>query len=64
VNVFDASALLTFLQAEQGAAQVEEALGGSACGAANWPEAPRTTQAVYVRPERYPRAFERGSRGF
>jgi ribonuclease VapC len=39
VNVFDASALLTFLQGEQGAAQVEEALhNGGACGAANWSE--------------------------
>jgi ribonuclease VapC len=39
VNVFDASALLTFLQGEQGAAQVEAALqGGGACGAANWSE--------------------------
>jgi PIN domain nuclease of toxin-antitoxin system len=39
VNVFDASALLTFLQGEQGAAQVEQALqDGGACGAANWSE--------------------------
>jgi ribonuclease VapC len=39
VNVFDASALLTFLHGEQGAAQVEEALqNGGACGAANWSE--------------------------
>jgi ribonuclease VapC len=39
VNVFDASALLTFLQGEQGAAHVEETLqNGGACGAANWSE--------------------------
>ena len=37
--VFDASALLAFLQGEPGAAQVEAALaGGGACGAANWSE--------------------------
>lgn len=39
MNVFDASALLTFLQGEQGADQVEDALrNGGACGAANWSE--------------------------
>ncbi len=39
MNVFDASALLAFLQGEQGAAQVEDALrGDAACGAANWSE--------------------------
>jgi len=39
VNVFDASALLIFLQGEQGAGRVDEALrGGGACGAANWSE--------------------------
>jgi ribonuclease VapC len=39
VNVFDASALLVYLQGEQGADQVEEALsGGAACGAASWSE--------------------------
>jgi ribonuclease VapC len=39
MNVFDASALLVFLQGEQGAAQVEEALRhAGACGAANWSE--------------------------
>ena len=39
MNVFDASALLTFLQGENGAAPVEEALQeGGVCGAANWSE--------------------------
>jgi ribonuclease VapC len=39
VNVFDASALLTFLRGEQGAAQVGQVLqDGGACGAANWSE--------------------------
>jgi ribonuclease VapC len=39
VNVFDASALLIFLQGEPGAAEVEGALReGGACGAANWSE--------------------------
>ena len=39
MNVFDASALLTFLQGEAGAAEVEQALKeGGACGAANWSE--------------------------
>lgn len=39
MNVFDASALLCFLQGEQGAIEVEGALkGGGACGAANWSE--------------------------
>jgi ribonuclease VapC len=39
MNVFDASALLTFLQGESGSTQVEEALAdGGACGAANWSE--------------------------
>jgi len=46
VNVFDASALLTFLQGEPGAAQVEEALGGGgACGAANWSEVAQKVRA-------------------
>jgi PIN domain nuclease of toxin-antitoxin system len=46
VNVFDASALLTFLQGGQGAAQVEEALqGGGACGAANWSEVAQKIRA-------------------
>ena len=39
MNVFDASALLTFLQGERGATEVEQALkDGGACGAANWSE--------------------------
>jgi ribonuclease VapC len=39
VNVFDASALLAFLQGEEGAERTEEALkAGGACGAANWSE--------------------------
>ena len=40
MTVFDASALLAYLQGEQGAGVVESALaaGGGACGAANWSE--------------------------
>ena len=39
MNVFDSSALLAFLQGEEGAAHAEEALeAGGACGAANWSE--------------------------
>lgn len=39
MNVFDASAMLAFLQGEVGAAAVDEALReGGACGAANWSE--------------------------
>jgi ribonuclease VapC len=39
MNVFDASALLAFLQGEPGAEVVEQALGdGGLCGAANWCE--------------------------
>lgn len=46
MNVFDASALLTYLQGEQGAAQVEEALGnGGACGAASWSEVAQKVRA-------------------
>jgi ribonuclease VapC len=46
VNVFDASALLTFLQGEDGAAPVEEALrDGGACGAANWSEVAQKIRA-------------------
>jgi ribonuclease VapC len=46
VNVFDASALLAFLQGERGAAEVEEALqGGGACGAANWSEVAQKVRA-------------------
>ncbi|MGD9702406.1 MAG: PIN domain-containing protein [Acidimicrobiia bacterium] len=37
--VLDASAILAFVQAEDGADVVDEALGvGAACGAANWSE--------------------------
>jgi ribonuclease VapC len=46
VNVFDASALLTFLQGERGAAEVEEALlARGACGAANWSEVAQKVRA-------------------
>ena len=46
MNVFDAAALLTFLQGERGAAEVEEALGdGGACGAANWSEVAQKIRA-------------------
>ena len=39
MNVFDASALLAFLQGEDGAPTVEAALDNrGACGAANWSE--------------------------
>jgi PIN domain nuclease of toxin-antitoxin system len=39
VTVFDASALLAFLQGEDGASTVQAALeSGGACGAANWSE--------------------------
>jgi ribonuclease VapC len=46
VNVFDASAMLTFLQGERGATEVEEALeDGGACGAANWSEVAQKIRA-------------------
>jgi PIN domain nuclease of toxin-antitoxin system len=46
MNVFDASAMLTFLQGERGAGQVEEALrDGGACGAANWSEVAQKIRA-------------------
>ena len=46
MNVFDASALLTFLQGEQGSDQVEQALkDGGACGAANWSEVAQKIRA-------------------
>lgn len=46
MNVFDASALLTFLQGEQGAVHVEEALrDGGVCGAANWSEVAQKIRA-------------------
>lgn len=39
MNVFDASALLAFLQGEDGSAAVEGGLSdGGACGTANWSE--------------------------
>jgi ribonuclease VapC len=39
VNVFDASALLAFLQGEEGSAAVEAGLSaGGTCGTANWSE--------------------------
>ena len=39
MNVLDASALLSYLQGDDGAAIVEERLvDGAACGAANWSE--------------------------
>jgi ribonuclease VapC len=47
VNLFDASALLSFLNDEEGADLVESALiEGGACGAANWSE---TAQKVRQR---------------
>ncbi len=46
MNVFDASALLTFLQGEGGAAPVEKALqDGGACSAANWSEVAQKIRA-------------------
>jgi PIN domain nuclease of toxin-antitoxin system len=46
VNVFDASALLAFLQGETGAAHVEGALqAGGCCGAANWSEVAQKVRA-------------------
>ncbi len=46
MNVFDASALLAFLQGEDGAAEVEERLSdGGLCGAANWSEAAQKVRA-------------------
>ena len=46
MNVFDASALLTFLQGERGAIEVEQALkNGGACGAANWSEVAQKIRA-------------------
>ena len=47
MNVFDASALLAFLQGEDGAKTVERELeAGGVCGAANWSE---TAQRVMAR---------------
>jgi PIN domain nuclease of toxin-antitoxin system len=46
MNVFDASALLTFLQGERGVAEVEQALKeGGVCGAANWSEVAQKIRA-------------------
>lgn len=46
MNVFDASALLTFLQGERGATEVEQALkDGGVCGAANWSEVAQKVRA-------------------
>jgi len=46
VNVFDASALLAFLQGEDGAAAVEAGLGdGGSCGTANWSEVAQKVRA-------------------
>jgi PIN domain nuclease of toxin-antitoxin system len=46
VNVFDASALLAFLQGEDGARAVEAELdAGAACGAANWSEVAQKLRA-------------------
>lgn len=46
MNVFDASALLAFLQGEEGAATVErELLAGGVCGAANWSEVAQKVMA-------------------
>lgn len=46
MNVFDASALLVFLQGEPGATEVESLLdGGGTCGAANWSEVAQKIRA-------------------
>ncbi len=46
MNVFDASALLAFVQDEDGAATVEGALEhGGVCGAANWSEIAQKVRA-------------------
>lgn len=46
MNVFDASALLAFLQDEAGADAVEHALvEGGCCGAANWSEVAQKVRA-------------------
>lgn len=46
MNVFDASALLAFLQGEDGASVVEEGLeAGGACGTANWSEVAQKVRA-------------------
>jgi PIN domain nuclease of toxin-antitoxin system len=46
MNVFDASALLTFLQGERGAPEVQKALeDDGSCGAANWSEVAQKIRA-------------------
>ena len=46
MNVFDASALLAFLQGDEGAERTEGALkAGGACGAATWSEIAQTVRA-------------------
>jgi ribonuclease VapC len=46
VNVFDASALLVFLQGEDGSAAVETGLSaGGTCGTANWSEVAQKIRA-------------------
>jgi PIN domain nuclease of toxin-antitoxin system len=46
VNVFDASALLAYLQGETGADKVEQALvAGGMCGAAGWSEVAQKIRA-------------------
>jgi ribonuclease VapC len=46
VNVFDASALLAFLQGEDGSKTVERELdAGGVCGAANWSEVAQRVRA-------------------
>ncbi|HVA21699.1 MAG TPA: PIN domain-containing protein [Candidatus Micrarchaeia archaeon] len=46
MNVFDASALLAFLQGEHGAAAVEDGLhAGGACGTATWSEVAQKVRA-------------------
>ena len=46
MNVFDASALLAFLQGEEGAGRAGEALTtGGVCGAANWSEVAQKVHA-------------------
>ena len=46
MNLIDASALLAFLQGEEGADVVEELLTGGACSAVNWSE---TAQKLLAR---------------
>jgi len=49
VNVFDASALLAFLQREDGEDVVRTALQeGGVCGAANWAEVAQKTRAKQI----------------